>query len=85
MTKMIIFTEILNACSAPPEIPHAIIVHREDKEVFVAFSKVQYECEDGYTAEEAGKKNISCIDGKWTEGPTCSKWAICITVTYIFY
>ncbi|TKS80139.1 Complement factor H [Collichthys lucidus] len=62
------------ACGEPPQIPHAVIIHQGYQEVFAVDSKVQYECEDGYTAEGAeNKKSIFCISGDWTEGPTCSR------------
>ncbi|XP_044075974.1 complement factor H-like isoform X2 [Siniperca chuatsi] len=60
------------ACGEPPKIPHAVIIHQEYQEVFAVDSELQYECEDGYTVEEAdGKKSIFCIAGSWTKGPTC--------------
>ncbi|XP_065809914.1 complement factor H-related protein 1 isoform X1 [Labrus bergylta] len=60
------------ACGEPPQIPHAVIVGQRYQEVFAADSNVTYECEDGYSVEGAeSKKNIFCISGKWTEGPTC--------------
>ena len=42
-------------------------------------SEVQYQCEDKYTIEGAtNKKKIYCLSGKWTEGPVCSKWTLCL-------
>lgn len=64
----------MNACSVPPKIPHAVIVHQDYQEVFAAGSEVQYECEDGYTAEGAHNTKSVCTQGSWTQGPTCSKW-----------
>lgn len=61
----------MNACSVPPKIPHAVIVHQDYQEVFAAGSEVQYECEDGYTAEGAHNKKSVCTQGSWTQGPTC--------------
>ncbi|CAI5641779.1 complement factor H-related protein 1 [Oreochromis niloticus] len=61
----------MSACSAPPKIPHAVIIHGY-QEVFAAGSEVQYECEDGYTAEGAHNKKSVCIQGNWTAGPTCT-------------
>ncbi|KAL3988207.1 stearoyl-CoA desaturase (Delta-9 desaturase) [Sarotherodon galilaeus] len=58
----------MSACSAPPKIPHAVIVHQDYQEVFAAGSEVQYECEDGYTAHT--EKSV-CIQGNWTAVPTC--------------
>ncbi|XP_039878236.1 complement factor H-like isoform X2 [Simochromis diagramma] len=57
----------MSACSAPPKIPHAVIIHGY-QEVFAAGSEVQYECEDGYTAHT--KKSV-CIQRNWTPVPTC--------------
>ncbi|KAG8013985.1 Complement factor H, partial [Nibea albiflora] len=63
------------ACGEPPQIPHAVLIHQGYQEVFAADSEVQYECEDGYTVEGAEKKkNIFCISGAWTEGPTCNRF-----------
>uniref|UniRef100_UPI0037E95D10 complement factor H-related protein 1-like n=1 Tax=Semicossyphus pulcher TaxID=241346 RepID=UPI0037E95D10 len=59
-----------HACGEPPKIPHAVIIGRRYQEVFARDSKVQYECEDGFTAN--GIKSIFCLSGDWTEGPTCS-------------
>ncbi|XP_063318532.1 complement factor H-like [Pelmatolapia mariae] len=64
--------ESTNACSVPPKIPHAVIVHQDYQEVFAAGSEVQYECEDGYTAEGAHNKKSVCTQGSWTQGPTCT-------------
>uniref|UniRef100_UPI0037E88495 complement factor H-related protein 2-like n=1 Tax=Semicossyphus pulcher TaxID=241346 RepID=UPI0037E88495 len=60
-----------HACGEPPKIPHAVIIGRRYQEVFARDSKVQYECEDGFTAN--GIKSIFCLSGDWTEGPTCNK------------
>ncbi|XP_026169159.1 sushi, von Willebrand factor type A, EGF and pentraxin domain-containing protein 1-like [Mastacembelus armatus] len=62
-----------NACSAPSEIPHAVIINQEYKEVFDQDSEVQYECEDGYTVEGGSTKSIWCTAGNWSVGPSCSK------------
>lgn len=66
----------MNACSVPPKIPHAVIVHQDYQEVFAAGSEVQYECEDGYTAEGAHNTKSVCTQGSWTQGPTCSKLTV---------
>ncbi|XP_073347934.1 complement factor H-like isoform X3 [Pagrus major] len=64
----------VDACGEPPQVLHAIIVDQRNQELFAADTELQYECEDGYTAEGAGNdKTIVCIAGAWTEGPTCSK------------
>ncbi|XP_071348370.1 complement factor H-related protein 1-like isoform X1 [Trachinotus anak] len=60
------------ACTEPPKVPHAVIIHQAYQEVFAIDSEVVYECEDGYTIEGAHtNKSIFCIAGTWTEGPTC--------------
>ncbi|KAK5859506.1 hypothetical protein PBY51_021059 [Eleginops maclovinus] len=61
------------ACGEPLKIPHAVIIHQGYQELFEADSQVQYECEDGYTAERADTKTVICISGNWTEGPTCNR------------
>nr|XP_033505919.1 complement factor H-like isoform X1 [Epinephelus lanceolatus] len=71
-TSLPVCEKSIYACVEPPKIPHAVIIHQEYQEVFAAVSEVQYECEDGYTVEEADTtKSIFCIYGNWTEGPTC--------------
>ncbi|XP_033993991.1 loricrin-like isoform X18 [Trematomus bernacchii] len=59
------------SCGDPPKIPHAVIIGKGYQEVFSASSKLQYNCKDGYSAEGAETKEIFCISGNWTEGPTC--------------
>ncbi|XP_041658242.1 complement factor H-related protein 1-like [Cheilinus undulatus] len=62
----------INSCGVPPKIPHAVIIGQRYQKVFPADSELQYECQVGYTVENAGsKKSIICIAGNWTEGPTC--------------
>ncbi|XP_068558035.1 complement factor H-related protein 1-like [Cebidichthys violaceus] len=62
----------INACGEPPQIPHAVIIFQGHQEVFAEYTKVQYECEDGYTVEGADdKKSVYCLTGTWTEGPVC--------------
>uniref|UniRef100_A0A671UM36 Sushi domain-containing protein n=1 Tax=Sparus aurata TaxID=8175 RepID=A0A671UM36_SPAAU len=64
----------VDACGAPPKVRHAVIVDHRHQELFAADTELQYECEDGYTAEGAGNdKTIVCIEGAWTKGPTCSR------------
>ncbi|XP_073347936.1 complement factor H-like isoform X2 [Pagrus major] len=66
----------VDACGEPPQVPHAVIVDHRYQELFAADTELQYECEDGYTAEGAGNdKTIVCIAGAWTKGPTCSSAA----------
>ncbi|XP_067460799.1 complement factor H-related protein 2-like [Thunnus thynnus] len=63
----------LQACGAPPKIPHTVIINQEYQDVFAADSEVKYECENGYTVEGADtKKEIICIAGNWTTGPSCT-------------
>ncbi|KAJ4948351.1 hypothetical protein JOQ06_019886 [Pogonophryne albipinna] len=59
------------SCGDPPKIPHAVIIVKGYQEVFAVNSQLQYQCEDGYTAEGEDTKTIICISGNWTEGPTC--------------
>ncbi|KAK1890149.1 Complement factor H [Dissostichus eleginoides] len=59
------------SCGDPPKIPHAVIIGKGYQEVFAVNSQLQYNCEDGYSAEGADTKTIICISGNWTEGPTC--------------
>ncbi|XP_034071210.1 complement factor H-like isoform X4 [Gymnodraco acuticeps] len=61
------------SCGDPPKKKHAVIIGKGYQEVFAASSKLQYKCEDGYTAEGADTKTIFCILGNWTEGPTCNR------------
>ncbi|XP_033993989.1 complement factor H-like isoform X16 [Trematomus bernacchii] len=63
------------SCGDPPKIPHAVIIGKGYQEVFSASSKLQYNCKDGYSAEGAETKEIFCISGNWTEGPTCTQSA----------
>ncbi|KAM9323091.1 complement factor H-like [Pholidichthys leucotaenia] len=56
-------------CSEPPKIPHAVII-QEYQEVFAEGSKVEYECENGFTAE-ANTKTSVCRNRDWIGGPTC--------------
>ncbi|XP_065325649.1 coagulation factor XIII B chain-like [Pelmatolapia mariae] len=58
------------SCSEPPKISHAVIIHPY-QEVFSAGSKVQYECEKGYT--QKGNSIIVCEQGQWSAGPTCNE------------
>ncbi|XP_078029311.1 coagulation factor XIII B chain-like [Epinephelus lanceolatus] len=63
-----------DSCGEPPKIPHAVIIHQRHQEVYPVDTKLQYECEDGYTVEGADTtKLIFCFSGNWTEGPTCSR------------
>lgn len=79
MTNVLTFTESIHACGAPPKIPHALVIQKSYQEVFAEDSKVHYQCKDGYTVEGADDNtSIFCLAGKWTEGPTCSKWTVCL-------
>ncbi|KAI9518494.1 hypothetical protein NQZ68_036376 [Dissostichus eleginoides] len=59
------------SCGDPPKKKHAVIIGKRYQELFAVNSQLQYNCEDGYTAEGADTKTIICISGNWTEGPTC--------------
>ncbi|XP_041659530.1 complement factor H-related protein 1-like [Cheilinus undulatus] len=64
----------IDSCGVPPKIPHAVIIGQRYQKVFPADSELQYECQVGYTVENAGsKKSIICMAGNWNECPTCSK------------
>ncbi|KAK2822110.1 hypothetical protein Q5P01_022175 [Channa striata] len=68
----------LHTCGKPPKVPHAVIIHEEHQEQFPVDSKVQYQCEDGYTMEGGdAMKSIICISGTWTDGPTCKSLHTC--------
>ncbi|XP_037314480.2 complement factor H-like isoform X1 [Pungitius pungitius] len=60
----------INSCGEPPQIPHAVIIHRGYKDFFPDNTRLQYECEKGFSVE--GEDSIYCMAGNWTEGPTCT-------------
>ncbi|XP_054888974.1 complement factor H-related protein 2-like [Poeciliopsis prolifica] len=63
----------INACDKPGEIPHAVIINQELKEVYSHNSRLEYQCENGYTAGQANYGGaITCQDGSWTEPQSCS-------------
>ncbi|XP_077955271.1 complement factor H-like isoform X2 [Gasterosteus aculeatus] len=63
----------INSCEEPPQIPHAVIIHRGYQEIFPDSTELEYECEDGYSVEGAdSKKSLNCISGNWTSSPPCS-------------
>ncbi|XP_077955272.1 complement factor H-related protein 2-like isoform X3 [Gasterosteus aculeatus] len=65
--------ENINSCEEPPQIPHAVIIHRGYQEIFPDSTELEYECEDGYSVEGAdSKKSLNCISGNWTSSPPCS-------------
>ncbi|XP_070774939.1 complement factor H-related protein 1-like [Enoplosus armatus] len=72
-SRVLVCEKSIQACSEPPRIPHAVIIHQRYQEVFAVDSKLRYECEDGYTVEGAAESNkfIICAAGAWTEGPPC--------------
>lgn len=69
---MCLFTESLQACNVPPKIPHAVITNQRYRNVFDVDTSVQYECEDGYTAE--GDLTLYCLTGNWSiDSQRCGK------------
>ncbi|XP_076601153.1 uncharacterized protein LOC143329231 [Chaetodon auriga] len=63
-----------SVCDEPPKVNHAVIVRQGYQKLFAPDSKVQYECEDGYTVMGGdNKKTIFCISGSWSEKPTCGR------------
>ncbi|XP_070775728.1 complement factor H-related protein 4-like [Enoplosus armatus] len=77
-SRVLVCEKSIQACSEPPRIPHAVIIHQRYQEVFAVDSKLRYECEDGYTVEGAAESNkfITCTAGAWTEGPLCKEGGI---------
>ncbi|XP_054452671.1 complement factor H-like isoform X2 [Anoplopoma fimbria] len=73
-SSVLICEKSIHACSEPPQVPHAVIILQGFQDFFAPDTKLQYECEDGYTVEGAGNhKYVFCLSGNWTEGPVCSK------------
>ncbi|KAM7401049.1 hypothetical protein PAMA_005311 [Pampus argenteus] len=68
------------ACGEPPKVSHAVVINQGYQDVFAEDSEVQYECEDGFTAE-TDTKTIICRAGTWTAAPTCSRERIYSTTT----
>ncbi|KAM8851179.1 complement factor H-related protein 1-like [Spinachia spinachia] len=60
----------IDSCGEPPQIAHAVILHQGYQQVFADNTKLQYECEDGYSVE--GADSLHCVAGRWREGPVCS-------------
>uniref|UniRef100_A0A672HGW1 Sushi domain-containing protein n=1 Tax=Salarias fasciatus TaxID=181472 RepID=A0A672HGW1_SALFA len=61
-------------CGEPPEVPHAVVVSGEYRAAFAAGSRVQYECEAGFTTEDgSARQTVVCEAGSWTKTPTCSE------------
>lgn len=69
--------EHVGACGEPPRVLHAVVIKQGYQELFPEDALVQYQCKDGYEMEGGteDKKSIYCINGTWTEAPTCSKWS----------
>ncbi|KAM8851181.1 complement factor H-related protein 1-like [Spinachia spinachia] len=59
----------IDSCGEPPQIAHAVILHQGYQQVFADNTKLQYECEDGYSVE--GADSLHCVAGRWREGPVC--------------
>ncbi|XP_059200387.1 complement factor H-related protein 1-like isoform X2 [Centropristis striata] len=70
-SSVLVCEKSFTSCDAPPKIPHAVIITQGYQEVFAANSKLEYECEDGFTVE-VSQRIITCINGNWTTLPTCS-------------
>ncbi|KAM7401051.1 hypothetical protein PAMA_005311 [Pampus argenteus] len=68
------------ACGEPPKVSHAVVINQGYQDVFAEDSEVQYECEDGFTAE-TDTKTIICRAGTWTAAPTCSRERIYSTTS----
>lgn len=63
------------SCGEPPQVPHAIIIDQEYRELFAVDSQVTYQCEDGYTLlGGSNKMSIVCHYGNWTTPSSCSEW-----------
>nr|XP_040028140.1 complement factor H-like isoform X3 [Gasterosteus aculeatus aculeatus] len=64
--------ENINSCEEPPQIPHAVIIHRGYQEIFPDSTELEYECEDGYSVDAANsKESLYCISGNWIPSPPC--------------
>ncbi|XP_049453936.1 complement factor H-related protein 1-like [Epinephelus fuscoguttatus] len=75
-----------DSCGEPPKVPHAVIIHQRHQEVYPVDTKLQYECEDGYSVEGADTtKLIFCFSGNWTEGPTCKAHCTLDPAQYVRY
>uniref|UniRef100_A0AAQ4QZV9 Sushi domain-containing protein n=1 Tax=Gasterosteus aculeatus aculeatus TaxID=481459 RepID=A0AAQ4QZV9_GASAC len=62
----------INSCEEPPQIPHAVIIHRGYQEIFPDSTELEYECEDGYSVDAANsKESLYCISGNWIPSPPC--------------
>lgn len=60
------------ACGQPPHIPNAVITNREQKEVYIEISKVQYMCRDGFLTEDReSTTDVYCVNGTWSRTPKC--------------
>lgn len=64
-----------HSCGEPPQVPHAVIIDQEYRELFALDSQVTYQCEDGYTLQGGGNTmSIVCHYGNWTTPASCSEW-----------
>ncbi|XP_073740659.1 complement factor H-related protein 5 isoform X3 [Callorhinus ursinus] len=58
----------VQSCSQPPQLPNGKIKQRR-KEEYGHGEMVEYECPPHFLM--TGPKKIQCIDGEWTDLPTC--------------
>ncbi|XP_077376976.1 complement factor H-related protein 1-like [Festucalex cinctus] len=59
------------SCNEPAKIPNAVLLHKY-QDIFADKTKVQYECEDGYSVEKANaRKLITCDAGVWKGALSC--------------
>ncbi|XP_076000765.1 complement factor H-like isoform X3 [Genypterus blacodes] len=62
----------IDACVAPPKIPHAVVIHQRFQNVFADGSKVWYDCKYGYvTVGTIAQQSLSCSAGQWSEHQPC--------------
>lgn len=60
--------EHVQSCGQPPQLPNGKIKHIR-KEEYEHSGIVEYDCDPNFLM--MGPKNIQCIDGEWTNLPTC--------------
>ncbi|NXC38026.1 CFAH factor, partial [Penelope pileata] len=56
------------SCGAPPQIPSAYIASTQQQR-YLPGARVEYECESDL--QIAGVNYVTCLDGQWSEAPTC--------------
>ncbi|XP_023190693.1 complement factor H-related protein 1-like [Xiphophorus maculatus] len=63
------------ACGEPPVVPNAVVTQTY-QEVFAAYSKVEYQCRQGFLTEDRqSKKSAYCEGGNWAGIPRCTRAA----------